>query len=230
MNKEPGSPSSYPLGETHFTKYKSTPASLRDPHSGGPTEEQDLASRYRISHPLVSERLTTTAGQPSKDPEGELRWSRNMIVQRSAERNPLGVLGWVDADDINTKLRRDAEEIDHSLDTIKTIDGTLASVQTEQETAKRRHRRGLAEKAFNLVQDMKYLQKRAEWISGHEWYKQKDEPFNPESVVNTHDVISHRILNTKQADGSTLMDMLHEQAIALAKQNDVELNHNKKSD
>lgn len=226
MNKESISTNSYPLGETYFTRYKTTPASLRDPHSGGPSEEQDLASRHRISHPIVSEKLTTTSGQPNKDPENGLRWSRNMLVAR-AERKTADDLDWFDADEINTKLRRDAEEIDLSIDALDTIQDALAKVESEQATAKRRHRKALAQKAFNLVQDINYLQNRTDWISGYSHYKEKGEPFDAKTVVNTHDIIGKRILKSVRRDGSTPMDDLHEQAITMARKDGVELNIDK---
>lgn len=138
----------YPLdGETHFTQHKYIAPKLRDdPNAPWMTEEQDLASRRRISHPLASERLTTTGGKPNKDPEGELRWSRNMIVSHGVANNPRYDLNTVDVEDINSKLRRDAEEIDISIDALKIVDDAIADLREKQKMTKRRHKKELARK------------------------------------------------------------------------------------
>ena len=185
-------------------------------------KQKELATMYRISHPLVSEQMITTDGQPNTDPMGDLPWSRNDIVNR-ATRGGGRQLTMADADHINTKLRRDAEEIDLSLSTLTAIKGELAKNQVSGETAMRKQKRQLADRALVLAKDKEYLEQRTEWLSGYSDWKAPGEPFDAEAVVNTHDAISQRILREKQPDGSTAMDMLHEQAANLDRVHGVEL-------
>ncbi len=231
MAKEKAPFNPYPIPEQHIgyvygENYFTSPVRLASksglrPYVEGENPTRDaqirttaLQERYRISHPNVARRMVTTDGEPNEDPMGEMRVSRNDKVRRS--RDAYYSVRPDEADEYNTKLVRDQEEIDLSLEDLDAIAARRAEIQALLDKKKLFGVHKLSVALSHLLRDEEYLQRRATWLSGLRdsvQYKRADAPeFDSEVIREEHDYLSEGLLHRKSEDGTRLIDQLHESA------------------
>ncbi len=124
------------------------------------------------------------------------------------------------ADEYNTKLVRDQEEIDLSLDELQAIEKRRVEIKEQLEKKRLFGVHKLSVALNNLLMDEEYLQRRVSWLSGLRdsvQGKREDEPeFDADAVREEHDYITEGLLYRKSSDGTRLIDQLQESAAGQA--------------